>query len=177
MSDAASSPLAVSRIRPAYEQVAAQISDLILQGALVPGERLPAESELATTFGVSRGTVREALRALASRDLVHAVRGANGGTFVGRSDPSALSEYLQTGIGRLSGTDAITVEELSRQDNFSRCPAARLAAERRTEADVTKLRAALRVESAPVEGSPRFQHHRQLLMAPCSQPPAIVGSR
>lgn len=164
-------PLTVGRLRPAYEQVAAQISDLILQGALAPGERLPAESELAATFGVSRGTVREALRALASRNLVHAVRGANGGTFVGRSDPAALSEYLQTGVGLLSGT-AIKVKELLEARQHLEVPAARLAAERRPEADMTELRAPLRVESAPVEGSPRFQHHR-----PCSPPPAIVGSR
>jgi GntR family transcriptional regulator, transcriptional repressor for pyruvate dehydrogenase complex len=54
---------------PAYEQVARQLRDAILDGALAPGEALPAERELCERFDVSRTTVREALRSLQAQGL------------------------------------------------------------------------------------------------------------
>jgi DNA-binding FadR family transcriptional regulator len=53
-----------------YEQVAAQIRDAILQGALVSGQGLPAERALSEQFGVSRATIREALRHLQAQGLL-----------------------------------------------------------------------------------------------------------
>jgi GntR family transcriptional regulator, transcriptional repressor for pyruvate dehydrogenase complex len=47
-----------------YEQVAEQIQQLIARGVLKPGDRLPAERELATKFGVGRGSIRDAIRTL-----------------------------------------------------------------------------------------------------------------
>lgn len=84
--------LPVSRVLPAYQQVANQLRELIMKGTLVVGERLPAEGEMALKFGVSRSTVREALRGLSSQSLVQTKRGVNGGTFV--AEPSA--EHVQT---------------------------------------------------------------------------------
>jgi GntR family transcriptional repressor for pyruvate dehydrogenase complex len=55
------SPVRVAR---AYEQLAAEIRGRILSGELAPGVRLPSETALATEAGVSRSTVREALRTL-----------------------------------------------------------------------------------------------------------------
>jgi GntR family transcriptional repressor for pyruvate dehydrogenase complex len=54
---------AVRRSRQ-YEQVAKQIQQLVFRGVLKPGDRLPAERELATKFGVSRSSVRDAIRTL-----------------------------------------------------------------------------------------------------------------
>ncbi len=59
---------AVTR-NPAYEQVAQQLRAAILDGELKPGDELPAERELCAQFGVSRTTVREALRALQAQGL------------------------------------------------------------------------------------------------------------
>ncbi|MDO8185060.1 GntR family transcriptional regulator [Conexibacter sp. JD483] len=59
---------AVTR-NPAYEQVAQQLREAILDGQLRPGDELPSERELCAQFGVSRTTVREALRALQTQGL------------------------------------------------------------------------------------------------------------
>ena len=53
-----------------------------MRGELSRGERLPNEAVLAREFGVSRGTVREALRVLAAQNLIRTAKGAGGGSFV-----------------------------------------------------------------------------------------------
>jgi DNA-binding FadR family transcriptional regulator len=55
---------------PAYVQVAEQLRDAILAGRLAAGDELPTERELTEQFGVSRTTLREALRALQAQGLV-----------------------------------------------------------------------------------------------------------
>ena len=55
---------------PVYLQVAEQIRDAILAGQLAPGASLPTERELSSQFGVSRTTVREALRILQQQGLI-----------------------------------------------------------------------------------------------------------
>ena len=52
-----------------------QVEDAIADGRLEPGDRLPPERELATTLGVSRGSVREALRVLEAFGVLAARRG------------------------------------------------------------------------------------------------------
>lgn len=54
----------------AYQQVVDQIESAVLTGELKPGDRLPGERELVEQFQVGRSTVREALRVLASNNLV-----------------------------------------------------------------------------------------------------------
>lgn len=59
-----------------YEQIAEQIRDSIRRGELAVGENLDSEATLARTFGVSPGTVREALRLLVSEGTLSGRRGA-----------------------------------------------------------------------------------------------------
>lgn len=115
---------------------------------------------MAAAFGVSRSTVREALRSLAASNLVYSVRGATGGTFVSESDPAAISEYLETGIGLLSGTEAVPLDALLEARELLEVPAARLAAQRRTLEHLADLRLALDEEEATTE-SVRYRHHRR----------------
>jgi GntR family transcriptional regulator len=61
-------------------QLLEQLRGLIGEDRLLPGDRLPSEAELATSFGVSRTKVREALKLLEREGLVHAVQGS--GRFV-----------------------------------------------------------------------------------------------
>ncbi len=65
-------------------QIAEAIRDAIIAGTLIVDERLPSEAELAAKFGVSRPTVREALKRLAAQNLIRTQRGASGGAFVNR---------------------------------------------------------------------------------------------
>ncbi|SDS17514.1 FadR/GntR family transcriptional regulator [Microlunatus soli] len=105
-----------------------------------PGERLPPERELALSLGVSRVTLREALRQVADLGLIESRRGRGGGTFVATTAwedvaPEVARRTLEVEIPRLL-------------DLFDyRCLVegmiARAAAERRTADDITKIRSAL----------------------------------
>ncbi|WP_165821302.1 FadR/GntR family transcriptional regulator [Nocardioides gansuensis] len=152
--------LPVSRVLPAYQQVADQLRSLILSGELRAGDRLPSETELVTQFGVSRSTVREALRALTSRDLVHTRRGVTGGTFVSAVDARQVSAYLETSLGLMSGRDGLGVHDMLEAREILEVPSARLAAERRSEAHLEGLRQALRREVATEGRQGRFVEHR-----------------
>jgi DNA-binding FadR family transcriptional regulator len=134
------SSVLVTRIQPAYAQVASQLRDLVVTGKLGPGDQLPAENELAAGFGVSRSTVREALRSLAAQNLVHTTRGVTGGTFISYVDEMAVREYLKTSLGLLSRSDGVTVSELLETRASLEVPAARWAALRRTDQQIEELR-------------------------------------
>lgn len=64
----------------------------ILDEQLKINERLPTEDELALQFGVSRSTMREALKRLAARHLIRSRRGPAGGTFVTGPSPDQLAQ-------------------------------------------------------------------------------------
>jgi DNA-binding transcriptional MocR family regulator len=94
----------VQRVRPAYRQVADELRSQIMRGALAPGERLPSEAELSRAFGVSRSTVREALRSLTSQHLIETLRGVQGGSFVAAPDPARVVEDVGSALGVLVAT-------------------------------------------------------------------------
>ncbi|MEE9153897.1 MAG: GntR family transcriptional regulator, partial [candidate division NC10 bacterium] len=53
-----------------YQDIVAQVKDLIGEGQLKPGDQLPSERELSETFEVSRASLREAIRALESMGFI-----------------------------------------------------------------------------------------------------------
>jgi GntR family transcriptional regulator, transcriptional repressor for pyruvate dehydrogenase complex len=69
-------------VRNAFEVTVERLARAIRLGVLVGGDRLPPERELADTLGVSRVTLREAIKALRAAQLVESRRGRGGGTFV-----------------------------------------------------------------------------------------------
>lgn len=155
------SNLHLQRVKPAYEQVADQLRAQIIDGRLRAGDRLPPESDLLSTFGVSRSTLREALRGLAARDLVHTTRGVTGGTFVSKADPLAVQAYLSTSLSLMSGDETISVGEMVEAREVVEVPAARLAAERATAAEVELLREVAAREVSGGDEAYRFGDHRQ----------------
>src|SRR3978361_102242 len=68
--------------RNAFEVPVERLGQSIRLGVLADGEQLPPERELAETFGVSRGTLREAIQALREGGLGESRRGRGGGTFI-----------------------------------------------------------------------------------------------
>jgi DNA-binding FadR family transcriptional regulator len=110
---------------------------------LRPGDRLPAEPELCALSGVSRSTVREALRVLASQHLIITTRGVTGGSFVAEPSPAALAETLTSGVRLLLSGRTVGGAELLEVREMLEVPAVGLAAQRRTEDDLAALRASL----------------------------------
>ena len=75
-------------------QIADRIRQSIVAGELGADDRLPGESQLAEQFGVSRPTIREALKRLAAQHLIRSRRGPTGGTFVNRPNQQQLRDSL-----------------------------------------------------------------------------------
>jgi DNA-binding FadR family transcriptional regulator len=128
-------------IRPtrASSDVIAQIRRAILSGQYRPGDRLPTEREMAQQFGVSRVTVRDALRALEANGLVRVKVGGQGGPYVAEPDIALLSDSIGTHL-QLRGT---TFAELAEARQVLETTAAELAAERATVEDLEALKAAI----------------------------------
>ena len=82
----------------AFEEAIQRIVQAIKLGAVTTGERLPPERNLAKRLGISRVTLREALRALTEAGLVESRRGRSGGTFVTYTpDDDVEPELLHAG--------------------------------------------------------------------------------
>jgi GntR family transcriptional regulator len=75
-------PVARTAGSTAHSQIEHWFMDMLARGELTPGDRLPRENDLATAFGVSRMTLRQALAGLEQRGIVNRVPGRSGGTFV-----------------------------------------------------------------------------------------------
>ncbi len=121
-----------------YQRVAGELRQMIVEGGLRPGDRLPAEGELTARMGVSRGTLREALRVLSSQNLLTSARGVNGGTFVAEPSTDDVSAYLETSLTLLSRSVVSSANLLEMRTQLE-VPAAELAARRRTDEDLRLL--------------------------------------
>src|SRR3954451_13161820 len=79
--------------RPKIRDVVAEhLKTYITEGTLKPGDRLPTETELATKFGVSRLSLREATKSLEFLGIVESKPGR--GLNVGRVNMERMTEYL-----------------------------------------------------------------------------------
>ena len=111
-------------------QVATQVESLITSGEWPVGMRIPPEYELVSRLGVSRNTIREALRSLVHTGMLEARPGD--GTYV--RDFSEIAQPLLRRTQRAALHDAVEVRSLLEQH------AARLAAERRSAEDAAEMR-------------------------------------
>jgi GntR family transcriptional regulator, transcriptional repressor for pyruvate dehydrogenase complex len=129
-------------IRGASEQVAVQIQHFIQDEGLGPGEFLGREEDLAAEFGVSRPTLREALKLLASGNLIRATKGPGGGIFVAHTAEQGMSRSLSNAIAMMLETGAVTLDELLDARLLLEVPLAGLAAYQPEEATLRRLREA-----------------------------------
>jgi GntR family transcriptional regulator, transcriptional repressor for pyruvate dehydrogenase complex len=120
------------RRSPLADLAVSQLREQVLSGQWPVGSRLPAETELAQRLEVGRSTIREAIRALVHAGLLETRQGS--GTYVRSVTPGADWEP------RLRRAAVLEVYEVREALEVQ---AARLAAERRTEAHIAALRACL----------------------------------
>lgn len=135
-------------IRAASEQVAVQIQHHIQREGLGPDDFLGREEDLAAEFGVSRPTLREALKLLASGSLIRANKGPGGGIFVARTAEQGISRSLSDSIAIMLETGAVTLGELLDARLMLEVPLAGHAAHRADAALVEGLREAVQAEAA-----------------------------
>lgn len=121
----------------AHEYVAEQLRREITLGLIHVGEKLPSERSLLLLFGVSRITVQQALNLLEDEGLVEARRGRRGGTFVTGAPHDAGSK--QRLIEQIRQDRAVIAEAVACRREVEPAAAA-LAADRRTEEDLSRFR-------------------------------------
>lgn len=122
------------------DQVEQQLREAILDGHFRQGDKLPSESELATQFGVSRPTVREALGALVSAGLIRKVAGVTGGSFVNTVTPDSLSQMLSESMDTIVRIGALDIAEITAVRKVLEIPAAELAARNRSATDIKAMK-------------------------------------
>ncbi len=125
---------AVKRLRTS-DDIVAQVRDAILAGQLKRGDRLPNERQLCRAFGVSRASLREALRTLEAIGAVEIRLGAKGGIFVSEPDGDQVGSALEA-LMRFRG---VTVAELAEFRTSFEGETASWAALRADERDMEEL--------------------------------------
>jgi DNA-binding FadR family transcriptional regulator len=98
------------RTRNAFEETVERLLQAIRLGVAAPGERLPAERELAARLGVSRVTLRDAIRAVSDAGYVESRRGRYGGTFVVESLPRV--PRTEPALSRVELDDVLTLRRV-----------------------------------------------------------------
>jgi len=121
--------------------VAERIRSFVAGERLKPGDRLGREEDLAREFGVSRPTLREALRLLSSEHLVRASKGPGGGIFVAATPEQGIGLSVSAAVAKMLDANSIGLDELLETRMLLEIPLAGLAAERASEQDVVVLRA------------------------------------
>ncbi|WP_432544265.1 FadR/GntR family transcriptional regulator [Kineococcus sp. SYSU DK002] len=152
----------------AFEETVERLLQAVRLGLVPPGQRLPAERDLALQLGVSRTTLREALTALHAAGWVEVRRGRSGGTFVRvpspvpgpgpAPSPAEVEDVLA--LRRVVEVGAVEV-----------AAGRELSAARRQELD-THLRAAV---TAPAQDYRRCDSRLHLALAEASGSPSLVA--
>ena len=132
-------------------RVTHQIEELIIEGHLQPGDRLPPERELARQFGVSRTVIREAVRALVAKSLLEVQPGS--GTIVRSPTPESVAASM-TLLLRTAQPEA-DYDKVHEVRRLLEVEIAGLAAERRTAEDLEELETILR-ESSETQDDPDY---------------------
>jgi GntR family transcriptional regulator, transcriptional repressor for pyruvate dehydrogenase complex len=140
----------------ASEQIARQIRRYLEERHLAPGDRIGTEQELADEFGVSRPTLREALRLLSASQLIRIGRGRAGGIFVARTPNEGMSRNLSETIGLMLAAQSVSMEELLDARLSLEVPLAGRAAVNADADVVARLEAAVRAAEGHAPGTPPF---------------------
>ncbi|MEM0945686.1 MAG: GntR family transcriptional regulator [Pseudomonadota bacterium] len=136
--------------RSVGHRIADELRQMILDGRLSVDDRLPGEQELAARFGVSRPSVREALKRLAAQNLIRTRRGASGGNFVNRIGWAQAQEQLVTTATVLIGMGGIEPDVLAEARLALLTACAPIAAERRGEETLAAMAAEIKLQKSEI---------------------------
>jgi len=145
--------MAYDRVTPKerlYQDIVEQIQRRIIQGDLKPGDRLPAERELAEDFEVSRTAVREAIKSLAEKDLIEIQVGR--GTFVKVPSPDRAAETINVLLQVARGS----TQDLQVARQILEVPIARLAASNREKEHLDRLSSLIDTMESEIESPKTF---------------------
>lgn len=140
----------------ASEQIAVQIRRYLEEQHLEPGARLGTELELAEEFGVSRPTLREALRLLSASQLIRVDRGRSGGIFVARTPHEGMSRNLSDSIALMLAAENVSMHELLDARLSLEVPLAGRAARNADAAVADQLEEAVEAAVGHVPGTEPF---------------------
>ena len=138
------------------KQIAEQLREAIVSGHFKIGERLPTEDELAQRYGVSRPSVREALKRLAAQNLVRARRGPTGGNFVIQPSYEELAESLSASATLLVGMGALGIEEIIEARRMLQGGCLKLAVENASKEQIEDIETALERQKDPAISDEAF---------------------
>ena len=124
---------------PSSDRVSQMLQRAIAARALMPGDRVGTEAELARELGVSRPAVREAVRMLVGANLLRAARGPGGGVFVARSPDHGLAQTVSDAITDMLVTGTTSMTELIEVRELLEVPLAGLAARNATAEAIAML--------------------------------------
>jgi GntR family transcriptional repressor for pyruvate dehydrogenase complex len=124
----------IDQVKPVYEGVRERIQELIRKGELRVGDKLPPERKLAETFKVSRNSVREAIRALAEKNIVRSRHGD--GTYISAPEESLFTDSL----AQLLRTQSRRIKEVFEFRKLLEPQIASLAAEHISPKEVDRLK-------------------------------------
>lgn len=156
------------RLGNAFEDTVGRLLETIKLGLLAPGESLPPERELASRLGVSRDTVREAIKSLAEAGYLVSRRGRYGGTFLAEDLPASDSDGVR--FSRDDIDDTLRLREIL-EVGAARMAAGRTMTAHEREALWAKLK---EVRGAPPEDYRRLDSRLHLAIAEAAGAPSLV---
>ncbi len=144
-------PLSTAKV---HKQIERELEQMILKRTFQPGDSLPSERELMTTFGVGRTAVREALLSLERAGVLRLRRGSP--AVVTRVSPQQILSGLTMPV-RSFMNEAAGIRELQDARKLIECAIARRAALQRDSDDVARIQHALDANAAAVKDVPLFE--------------------
>jgi len=124
-----------ARVNRISQNIVEQIRETIISGRLKPGDRLPSEKDLSVEFGVSKASLREALRALEALGMLEVKQGMGGGAFVTEVD----LETARNNMFNYIFFQNPSIGEFTQLRAFIEPPVAEIAALKWTPADLDYL--------------------------------------
>ncbi len=139
---------AANKTEKVSDRIIEQIRDAVLSGSVKPGDRLASEKELIAQFGVSKATMREALRVLEAMGLVEIRKGISGGVFIAEVDMKTTIHSIMNFLHFRS----VSISDITMLRFTVEPSVAHLAAINATEKDLERLRQLAEITEADENG-------------------------